>query len=845
MAQLPWQEAIDLKVYLSTAGDFVSLGDRAEYPFMAGGSGYPAGWTMYNSAGANPGDVNWTTQNGRFSVSNASLTDAHAGKFYGVYRDFPVTPGHFYIFTLQARQMDDKTTTQRNIRYEWSTGAGSGSYANAQTDWEQVSIPTGAAPAGATFLRIIIQVVYYWGQGPSTDPQAVMTWGAQFQNVSIIDQLPTYPEPAWDEITCEVRNLGLRYGRDKFVNRYDVASMSLSVINDSGDFTYNPQTTLRPGRFIKVEAQERDSTNAKQFLFYGIVDSLTDAFTLDGHAVTVIQAVDISSLLSNTQVPTATWASTVMKSGSRFAKLLDAVAWHPTMRRVDPGVFNQQAILANGRSVRDELGLIADSEGGYFFASRDGELTYHGRDWNAAYTNSVYAELMAQPVELVEHWDTDSVKFAFNGVIGNYMKVPYFSQFNTVNGGIDIQCRVRVNDWSTLTNQTFCARYEGIALQWIFSKANTGRFLRFFLNAQGSSKFSTAPLPAEIRNGDICWVRVQREDATGIVRFSYALDRGTNTAPTMAQWIQLGADVASTAGAIPNTAAGCIIGARSSGQDPLNGNIWVVSIRDGVNITVTRMYVSTTFAEGLAGATSFSITNPATPVTVYQIAPHTTIQSDPVRLPDRLPVVDDIPDAAADPADMPIICLRELQTSWSRDRVVNEVSVANQGGSAITTIDTASQQKYGPRTYQRMDFLNTNDDITYLTTRTADIMDGYTDAILRVNTVQFRPTKDANVYWFALNVFLNYLVRVRYTHPTQGWGFSVVSHVQGLEHSFTLNDWVVTLFLDEPEAFNYWNDATGAGWDVSEWDTDLWDASRADEAYWNSGQKWSEGHRWG
>ena len=835
----PWQETIGLKVHISRDGDFVSLGNRSEYPFVAGGSGYPAGWTMYNSEGTSPSDVNWTTQNGRFSVSNNSTVYFHSGKFYGVYRDFPVTPGRYYIFTLQARQMDGKTTTQRNIRYEWSTGSGSGSYGTAMTDWEQISIPTGAAPAGATYLRIIIQAVYYYAQGPGTDPEGQLNWGVQFQNVSIIDQDATYPEPTWEEVTCEVKSMGLRYGRDRFVNRYDVGSMTLGVKNDSGQFTYNPYNTLRPGRFIKVEAWELRNPSQVYDQFYGIIDSLTDSFTLDGHAITVIQAVDISSLLSGQQVPTATWTTSTYLSGARFLKLLDAVAWHPSMRRADPGQFIQQPIIANGRSVRDELGLIADSEGGYFFADRDGVLVYRDRNWAAAGNTAVNAELMAQPVELTVPMEP-TTKFSFNGTAGNYMQVPSHTSFNPVNGGIDIQVRCKINGQPP-TTQYLVKRDDspGGPASWGFY-LGSGKTLRFFLADFGGTRTCTVPLPTEF--GVRGWVRVTRTDVDGVVRFWYAPD--SDSAPTITQWVQLGDDIPGAAGAMVQNTASVRIGASSATTYPLNGDIWSVRIRDGSpTLSTTRLLVSTAWTVNMAGATSFPIGTPATTVSVFQVAPWQVIAPDPTPGTPQLPIVDDVPNGFV-PQFMPIICLRELQTTWSRDRVVNEVSLANQGGSSITTIDTASQRKYGPRTYQRMDLLNVNDHPEYLTTRTDDIMDGYTDAILRVNSVQFRPTQDTNVNWFSLSVWLNWLVRVRYTHPTEGWGFSVASHVQGIEHSWGLQDWTVTLYLDNPEAFNFWNEALTAGWDYSEWDTNLWDSARKDDVFWSSGQNWSEGHKW-
>lgn len=833
-----WQDALDFKVYISTAGDFVSLGTRSEYPFYAGGSGYPSGWTMYNTAGTSPSDVNWTTQNGRFSISNALLSDpgGNSGKFYGVYRDFPVTPGHYYIIQLQARNMDDKTQTQRNIRYEWSNGAGSGAYGNAYQDWEQVSIPTGQAPAGVTFLRVIVQAVYYWGVSNNLAPTPDPNWGAQFQNVAIIDQLATYPEPTWDEVTCEVQNLSLRYGRDKFVSRYDVAQMSIGLVNNSGDFTYNPLTTLRPGRFIKLEVNETGKSTVYD-QFYGLIDSLTDSFTLDGRAMTVIQAVDVSSLLSNTEVPTATWTKQTYWSGPRFARLLDAVAWHPSMRANDPGNYVQQAILANGRSVRDELGLIADSEGGWFYCDRSGIVTFKDRDWSSPTNTRVTAELLAQ--EPLPPMLVPGVKFVFNAPPnGDFMTTPHEPALS-ITGDLEVFVRLSFSDLTTAIDQNIiCKSRSATGAEWAIGKnANTGLMNRPYVIYANVQATATAEIPFAVNQ--TFWLRVLRRQGTGNTAFYTAADK--DEIPT--SWTQLGNTVASTPNLTPVVGTSPIdIGMRQlfgTAASTFRGTLRRAIVHQGVaGPTIFDVQTADAVSAG-PGALAFNSTS-GHPITVNQATGHTVVQDD-TRYSYDLPVVDSIPNLPG----LPIICVRELQTTWSRDRVVNEVSLANQGGSAFTTVDQASQQKYGPRTYQRMDFLNDNAHPEYLIERTADIMTGYTDAIVRINSVSFNPTLTPAAYAWALSIWLNDLVRLRYTHPTEGWGFSVVSHVQGIEHGLSQNDWGMTLLLDEPEAFNFWNEATGAGWDISEWDVDLWDADRADRVYWSSGQRWSEGHRWG
>jgi hypothetical protein len=317
--------------------------------------------------------------------------------------------------------------------------------------------------------------------------------------------------------------------------------------------------------------------------------------------------VDISSLLANITVATVTSESSTFLSGDRLAMLSASAGWLPQNLFTQQGVYIQQTILANGRTVRDEMGLIADSEGGFFYADRLGRLVYVDR--NGASTNS---------------------------------------RWNTVQAELLAEC------------------------------------------------------------------------------------------------------------------------------PPDDGS---------------------------------------------------------------LPLVDVIPTRSG----APIVHLQSFVTDWSRDRVVNDIQLANQGGSAFQVVDQTSQSKYGPRTYQRLDFLNDNTHPEYLLERSQDFMDGYTDAVMRVNSVTFRPSKaDPNLYYFTLMAFLNDLVRVRYTHPTEGWGYSLVSHVQSVEHTITPSDWECKFELDQIEAFNRWDGAMGGtGWDDAIWDEGRWDGKQTGQ--WNRTAKWSDG----
>ena len=106
-----------------------------------------------------------------------------------------------------------------------------------------------------------------------------------------------------------------------------------------------------------------------------------DGYTIDGKAITTLNGFDISTILANIEVPTASGASSIeYLSHDRIDKILKSVGWK--LYQTSNGTFYQQAVLSSGRSVRDELEVTAESEGGRLYTSAAGRIIYRGRSYD-------------------------------------------------------------------------------------------------------------------------------------------------------------------------------------------------------------------------------------------------------------------------------------------------------------------------------------------------------------------------------------------------------------------------------------------------------------------------------
>lgn len=375
-----WKSAgVDLRTYISTSGDLVLPSTETPVALNPGGpSGVPSGWVLYLS---NPGTMpnNWSasTSSGIFRVGNQT-PGYNAISVGGYYRGITVDPTKWYQLKLkgrlQAAHNDTRMFMGLQARNPLNGQYFALEYVNDEyptTEWRMYSCTQDKnIPAQYTQLEIVLT-----GSCKNLNEGSTYNWGCEWTELVIVAFDKTSSEIVWRDVTCDVQTLSWRYGRERFTNRYDVATINALVQNPEGRYSYaSPHPdNLEPGRLLKVEATYEGVTYPQA---YGVIDQLQDAVTREGKAATQITALDPTTIFSNRSTPTLPGTNTADKRLTEVMKYLG----YPRFL-TDVGVWTMQEIQSSGRSLRDELGVTADSEGGSVFADRQGNIVYKNRNW--------------------------------------------------------------------------------------------------------------------------------------------------------------------------------------------------------------------------------------------------------------------------------------------------------------------------------------------------------------------------------------------------------------------------------------------------------------------------------
>jgi hypothetical protein len=181
------------------------------------------------------------------------------------------------------------------------------------------------------------------------------------------------------DITDRLISASTSRGKNQALDRIDAGQ--LNIVLDNFDRLFDPlyengtyYTQLIPGKEIRI------SCNGFPVI-YGFVDDLDIAYEPGNRSVVSFQAADALSSLTINNLPEV--SPDVELSGARVTRILDLpeVAWPTDKRSIDTGnSFMSDTDITEGTQAVAYLQLVATSEAGEVFVSKDGKFVFKARN---------------------------------------------------------------------------------------------------------------------------------------------------------------------------------------------------------------------------------------------------------------------------------------------------------------------------------------------------------------------------------------------------------------------------------------------------------------------------------
>jgi hypothetical protein len=181
------------------------------------------------------------------------------------------------------------------------------------------------------------------------------------------------------DITDRLVTTTIRRGKSQALDRIDAGVLSVTV--DNSDRVFDPLYADGPffGQLIPRRSVRVSSNNMPVFL--GFIDDFDIQYEPGVQSVVRIDASDALSVLTNAGLEEFTPDSEL--SGERINTVLDRpeIDWPAELRDLDPGnSLMLDADVAEGTAVLQYLQLVANSEFGTLFLSKDGKVTFRERN---------------------------------------------------------------------------------------------------------------------------------------------------------------------------------------------------------------------------------------------------------------------------------------------------------------------------------------------------------------------------------------------------------------------------------------------------------------------------------
>ncbi len=174
-------------------------------------------------------------------------------------------------------------------------------------------------------------------------------------------------------------------------------------------------------------------------------------------------------------------------------------------------------------------------------------------------------------------------RVTLNGGAASFFYLPDVAAFQIV-GDLDVSAHISLVDWTPATSQAIAARFGGAgARAWRFwVDATTGKLaLQASSDGTNLDLNATSTVAPTVVDGAVLWVRFTLDVDNGAAGKTVTFYTSTDGAT----WTQLGSTVvaAGVYSTFANAGQQLELGTRSTGSDLMNGSIYEIRIRSGIN----------------------------------------------------------------------------------------------------------------------------------------------------------------------------------------------------------------------------------------------------------------------
>ena len=195
---------------------------------------------------------------------------------------------------------------------------------------------------------------------------------------------------AWTDITEYVlEGLTFRRGATRSQGpfwRYEAGSASFELdnldgrfdpLNLSGPYVSAGVSEIRPNLPVRISAVIGSTTET---MWVGVVDSLDLDYTSATWSTVKVSCVDGVAFLQAADLPELTTAEGAGDTAAaRITRILDRVGWPAAARDLDPVTANTMQASTLAAAAWSDILLTADSDAGYLWIDRTGNLVYRTR----------------------------------------------------------------------------------------------------------------------------------------------------------------------------------------------------------------------------------------------------------------------------------------------------------------------------------------------------------------------------------------------------------------------------------------------------------------------------------